>query len=134
MAPKVHNTAERSLGQLVADVSTDLSMIVKGEIELAKMEIKEDVKRGGTGGALLAVAGVLALFGLSLLLGSLAWALASAFDSPALGHLAAGGIVFLVVLILALVGVMQLKKVKGKPVEAIKDAQATAEILKKAKP
>ena len=48
-----------SLGALVADIATEVSQLVRGEIELAKAELKESAKAGSTGGALLAVAGLL---------------------------------------------------------------------------
>ena len=66
---------ERTLGQLVADASSDVSSIIKGEIALAKLEIKSDVSKGGKGAAMLAAAGVFALFMLGFLLSALAWGL-----------------------------------------------------------
>ena len=46
-----------SLGALVADIANDLRSLIRGEIELAKAELKNSVRAGSTGGALLAVAG-----------------------------------------------------------------------------
>ena len=60
-------TSARSLGQLVSDVSTDLSQIVRGELELAKTEIKQDVSHAGKGAGMFAGAAVLGLYGLGLL-------------------------------------------------------------------
>src|SRR4051794_41874171 len=48
---------ERTLGQLVADASKDLSTIVRSEMALAKAEIKRDVLAGVVGGAMFLVAG-----------------------------------------------------------------------------
>ncbi|PRY16148.1 phage holin family protein [Kineococcus rhizosphaerae] len=49
---------ERTIGQLVADATKDMTELVRYEIALAKAEITADVKNGAFGGALFAVAGV----------------------------------------------------------------------------
>lgn len=51
---------ERTIGQLVADATKDMSELVRYEIALAKSEITADVKNGAIGGGLF---GVAALFG-----------------------------------------------------------------------
>ena len=60
MALNTTRGTERTLGQLVSDATTDLQNIVKGEIDLAKVEIKADAQKAGKGGGMLAAAGVLA--------------------------------------------------------------------------
>ena len=42
--------AERSIGQLFASATTELSALVHDEIALAKAQLKQDVKRGATSG------------------------------------------------------------------------------------
>lgn len=59
--------AERTLGQLVASATAEMSALVHDEIALAKAEIREDVKRVGSGSASLVVAGVFAVFSLPVL-------------------------------------------------------------------
>ncbi|WP_380171126.1 phage holin family protein [Kineococcus sp. DHX-1] len=49
---------ERTIGQLVADATKDMTELVRYEIALAKAEITADVKNGAFGGALFAVAGL----------------------------------------------------------------------------
>ena len=49
---------ERSLGQIVADLSNDLTTLVKQELELARTELKEEAARAGRGAGLLGGAGV----------------------------------------------------------------------------
>lgn len=61
----------RSLGEIVGDISTDLSTLIKQEMDLAKSELKREVTTLGRGGALFGGAGVaghLTLFFLSLAL------------------------------------------------------------------
>ncbi len=62
---------DRSLGQIIGDVTSDLSTLVRQELELAKTEVKAEAARAGKGAGLLAGAGVgahLALIFLSLAL------------------------------------------------------------------
>jgi hypothetical protein len=62
---------ERSLGEIVGDVASDLTTLVKQEIELAKTEAKAEAAKAGKGAGLLGgagAAGYLTLFFLSLAL------------------------------------------------------------------
>lgn len=121
---------ERTLGQLVADASQDLSSIVKGEIALAKMEIKSDVSKGGKGAGLLVGAAVVALFMLGFLLTAAAWGLVAAGLPEWAGFLIIGGVLLVITLILALMGKSALSKMQGKPVKTIDNAQKTVAALK----
>ncbi|MGC5582780.1 phage holin family protein [Ornithinimicrobium sp. W1665] len=129
--PYTGTTGERTIGQLVSDVSTDLSQIMRGEIELAKAEIKQDVSHAGKGAGMFAGAGVLALYGLGLLLLGLAGVIAIWLSWWA-GLLIVAAVLFLVAGILALIGKKQITQVKGKPEKAITQAQRTVETLKTA--
>ncbi|GAB3944481.1 phage holin family protein [Corynebacterium tapiri] len=53
---------ETSLGDLVSNATSQISTLVRSEIELAKTEIAGEVKKGAIGGGLFAVAGVIALY------------------------------------------------------------------------
>lgn len=48
----------RSLGEIVGDVASDLSTLIKQEMDLAKVEMKEEVTKAGKGAGLLGGAGV----------------------------------------------------------------------------
>jgi len=48
---------ERSLGQVVSDLSSDLSTLMKQEVQLAKVELKEEVSKVGKGAGMLGGAG-----------------------------------------------------------------------------
>ncbi|WP_018157224.1 phage holin family protein [Demetria terragena] len=127
------NGAERTLGQLVADASSDLSGIVKGELDLAKIELKSEAQKAGKGGAMLAVAGVLALYMLGFLLTAGAWGLYAAGLSPWLAFLIVALVLLVIVLVLALVGKKQFDKMQGGPKSAIDNAQKTVQAVKPAK-
>lgn len=125
-----NQTPERTIGQLVSEATTDLSSLVRGEIELAKSEVTTSVSRAGKGGAMLAVAGVLALYMLGLLLFAAAWGIEAAGLPLWAGLLIVSGVLLLIIAILALIGIKALKQVQPKPVQAISDAQNTVNTLK----
>jgi uncharacterized membrane protein YqjE len=59
----------RSLGDIVGDIATDLSTMVRSELELAKTEAKQEVAKAGRGAGLYggaAISGWFALLFLSL--------------------------------------------------------------------
>ena len=62
----------RSLGEIVSDIGTDLTTLVKKELELARTELKEEAAKAGKGAGMLGGAGVAGL--LALILGSFALA------------------------------------------------------------
>jgi uncharacterized membrane protein YqjE len=48
---------DRSLGEVVSDLSSDLSTLMKQEVQLAKVELKEEVTKAGKGAGMLGGAG-----------------------------------------------------------------------------
>lgn len=129
--PLTGTTGQRTIGQLVSDVSTDLSQIMRGEIELAKAEIKQDVQHAGKGAGMLGGAAVFGLYGLGLLWLALAMVIAIWLPVWA-GLLIMAGVLFLIAGILAMIGKGQVTQVKGKPEKAIAQAQETVATLKQA--
>jgi hypothetical protein len=55
--PNSGQADERSLGQVVSDLSTDLSTLMKQEVALAKAELKDEVTKVGKGAGMLGGAG-----------------------------------------------------------------------------
>jgi hypothetical protein len=80
---------DRSVGELVFDVSERVSSLVREEIELAKTEITEKITKLLRGGVAGIVAGVFALAGLAMLMHAFAWLLNDLFfeDDVWLGFL-----------------------------------------------
>jgi uncharacterized membrane protein YqjE len=73
------SVADKSLGDLVTQVSENASTLVREEIELAKAEIELKLKRIAQGAAVGAAAGFFLFFGLVFVLDSLAWGFNDAF-------------------------------------------------------
>jgi uncharacterized membrane protein YqjE len=125
------NGPERSLGQLVADATADISTIVRSEIALAKAELTGEAKIAGRGAGLLAGAAFVGLLGLVFLFHSVAQILDIWLPLWA-GYLITTGILFALAAILGIVGKNALNKVQPKPERTIKNAQDTIEALKSA--
>ena len=70
---------DRSVGEMVFDVSERVSTLVREEIELAKAEVTEKVQSLLRGGVVGIVAGTFAFLGLILLMHSIAWLLNDLF-------------------------------------------------------
>ncbi len=90
-----NGATERTLGQLVADATHDISSIMHSEIALAKAEIGADAKRAGGGAAMFAVAGLFAFLALILLLIAAAYGLVAAGLAPWLSFLIVAGVLLL---------------------------------------
>lgn len=69
---------EPSLGELVATASQELSELLRKEVQLAKLEITQEVVRAGKGAGMLGAAGVAAALAGLLLNIALAFALGEA--------------------------------------------------------
>ena len=130
-----NGTAEKSLGDVVGDVSTKASLLVREEIELAKTEISEKVSRLAKGGAVAGAAGVFAVFALVYFFEALAWFFNDLFDvtitSPWIGFLIVFGILIVLAGVAGWIGVRWIKKGSPPtPALAIEEARRTrAEIL-----
>jgi uncharacterized membrane protein YqjE len=72
---------DRSVGELVLDVSEQVSILVREEIELAKTEVREKVTKLVRGSVVGIAAGVFVLLGLAMLMHGIAWLLNDLFFS-----------------------------------------------------
>lgn len=101
----------KSLGDLIAETPKMLSDLVKAEIDNLKTEVTGKAKGLGIGGALLAVAGLLAIFLIS-------WLLYAGYEGlnvvfvPWLSALLVSAALLLIILILVLVGLSAINKNK----------------------
>lgn len=130
MSAPSNSQPERTIGQLVVDATRDISMIVRGEISIAKAEVKADVQKAGVSAGLLAGAALFGLLGLVLLLFAITYAIVAAGLATWLSFLIVAVALFLLAGLLALVGKAALGKVKGKPERAIRSTQDTITAVK----
>jgi len=68
--------ADHSLGELLSRLTNDFGDLVSTQVELAKVEIKEEVSRAGKGAGMLTGAGLVAYLAVTLLSFAAAWGLA----------------------------------------------------------
>ena len=113
-SPAEERAANSSLGELLGEVSRDLSTLIRQEMELAKAEIKQTVTRAGKGAGLLGGAGYAGLMAVFFLSIALWWALGYLVGN-AWSAVIVAIIWAIVALILYLVGRRQLETVKGVP-------------------
>src|SRR3954470_5331916 len=127
-------SAQKSLGDVVGDVSTKASLLVREEIELAKTEIAEKAKSLGKGTAVAVIAGVMAVFALIYFFEALAWFFNDLFDVGTklwIGFLIVFAILIVLAAIAGWIGFRWIKKgAPPTPDMAIEQARLTrAEIL-----
>src|SRR3954452_15950071 len=130
-----NGTAEKQLGDIVGDVSTKASLLVKEEIELAKAEISQKAKRLGAVAGLAAVAAVFLVFFLIFFLHMLAIGFSDWFDlMPWVGYAMVCVLLLVFAGILALVARKMLKKGSPPvPQMAIEEAKKTRAALEEAR-
>jgi hypothetical protein len=119
--PSEEKAARTSLGDLLGEVTRDLSTLMRQEIELAKAELTQSAKQTGKGAGLLSGAGYAALMAIFFLSIALWWGLGHLIDNgwSAVVVAVIWGIIGLV---LYSMGKKEMKKIKGAPrtVDSIK--------------
>ena len=123
---------DRSVGELVVDVSERASTLIREEIELAKTEVREKVSKLVQGSVVGIAAGVFALMGLAMLMHGIAWLLNDLFFS---GNVWAGFLIEAAFwfAVAAVAGLFALRAVQAgappTPDLAIEEARRTKETL-----
>jgi hypothetical protein len=125
--------ADASLGELFSDLSTDMSALLRDELQLAKVELKEEITKVGRAGGMFGGAALAGYMTIVLLSFAAAWGLA---------ELMAVGWAFLIVAVvwggaaafLYVRGRDQLGKVNPKPAATIDTLKEDVQWAKNQKP
>jgi hypothetical protein len=125
--------ADRTVGQLFAAATADLSALVHDEIALAKAEVGKTVKRGGIGAVAVAVAALVLLFSVPMFSFAAAYGLHATGLGLAWCFLIVAGAFVLVAVIAGLLALRFFKKLSP-PERTIASTKATVDVLKSAKP
>jgi uncharacterized membrane protein YqjE len=123
---------DKSLGQLLGELTGELTDLVRKELQLAQVEIKEEVRQAGKGGGFLGGAGVAGFLALILLSFALAWGLAELMPEG-FAFLIVGVLWAIVAAVLASRGRKELKEVQPVPrqtMETLKEDAQWARDLK----
>lgn len=122
--------ADRSLGTIIKELTADLSMLLRSEIALLKLEIKEAVAKVGTGGALLGAAAFLAVVGVAFLFVTITLGLVALGVPAWLSALIVTLVLFTAAAVLAMMGKKKLQGVNFVPSESIEHIRSDIDTLK----
>ena len=115
--PAVRRTSasgtDQSIGDLVSVAARDISQLVRYELDLAKIELKSDVKRLAIGGALLAIGGFVCCLVLVMLCFAFALGLYTIGVWLWLSFIYAAVACVLVTAVAALIGITMVRRMNG---------------------
>lgn len=114
---------DESTGRLIAQATEDISTLIRAEMALAKDDLAQAGKRVGVGAGLFGAAGVIALYGLGVLLSAAVLGLANVTD-PWLAALIVAVALFVVAGVAALLGKNNVSKVAQAPAARVESVQA----------
>ena len=123
------DVSQRSVGELLSEVTTDLSALMRKEMDLAKAEIKEEVAKTGKAAGMFGGAGfagyMVALFA------SIAawWGLANVMDE-AWAALIVAGVWAIVAAVLFVTGRKTMREVHPKPERTVSTLKEVPDALK----
>jgi uncharacterized membrane protein YqjE len=107
------NDSEPSIGDLVSQAIRDVTQLVKCELALAKLELRDDVKRLGLAAALLAIVAFAGCLILVVLCFAFAEGLITLGIWPWAAFLIVAGVLLLLALVAILIVVMRVRGVSG---------------------
>lgn len=116
---------DRSLGDLVGDLTSELSRLVTAHFALAKAELTDDAKAAAKASSMLAAGAVAALLALAMLSAALGWGLAETM-SPGWAFLIVGALWSVVAGALVVTGrkrVAEMDRALGQTMDEIKEDQ-----------
>ena len=124
--PSEQKAETTSLGDLLTEVSRDISTLMRQEVELAKAEIRESAVRAGKGAGLMGGAGYAALMAVFFLSVALWWALGYLIGN-AWSAVIVAVVWAIVALALYFAGRSSIKSIRGAPqtVDTIKEIPDT---------
>jgi hypothetical protein len=121
---------DTSLGSLIGRLPELISRLIRGEIQLAKQEMTTKLKSAGVGVGLLIGAAILGIIFLQIILAAAIIALSLVLPAWA-SALIVGGVVLIIVIVLALVGLKALKTgVPPVPTAAVENVKADVRAFK----
>ena len=124
-----YRTEDRSLSDLLSDVTTEIATLFRKEVELAKAETSEQVSRAAKAGGMLGAAAVIGFLDLILFSFAAAWALSEVVPEGV--AFAIVGVVFAIVAgVLAMAGKKRLATVNPVPNQTVQTLKADVQVAK----
>jgi putative superfamily III holin-X len=125
-ADRMSADGTQSLGTLMTEISRDLSTLLRQEVELAKVEVKEEVAKAGKGAGLLGAAGFAGYMLIVLLSFAAAFGIGSQLGLG-WGTLIVAGVWAVIGAVLFLLGRARLRRVSPKPERTIQTLKEDAQ-------
>jgi uncharacterized membrane protein YqjE len=113
----------RSVGELVGELTSDLSKLMRQEVELAKAEVRQEATKAGKAAGMFGGAGVAGYFAVLFLSLTIMWAIGELTDLMWLGAL-------VVTLIWAIAGAVLFSRAKKEARQINPKPEQTIETLK----
>lgn len=124
------NLNDRPIGELVQQLSQHTATLVRQELQLAQLEMKEKGKLAALGAGLFGGAGLVALYGVGALIATLILVLAT-FLEPWIAALIVTVVLFAVAGVLGLTGKKEIDQATpAKPEQAIESTQKDIDEVK----
>jgi len=120
----------RTFSAILQEIAGHLAEIVRAEIRLARVEMRQDFAQVARAGMFLAAGAIFALYALGFVLLGVVYALATSM-APWLAAVIVGGAVGLAATILLLVGRTKLRQAGLRPDETIRSVQENITWMKK---
>ena len=117
---------EPSLGELFGHLTSDLGDLMRSEMELARVEIREEATKAGKAAGMLGAGGLIAYLGLALVATAAAWGLAEVIDAG-WAFLIVGLVVGAIGAVLVLMGRDRLGDVRPVPEETVETLKEDAQ-------
>lgn len=122
---------EKSTGELVHDLTEQFTHLARTEVRLAMHEVQDKVKHAGIGAASIGAAGVLAGYGLAIVLAGVVLLLALVLPAW-IAAMIVGVVLLLIAGVAALVARGQFRKSSPMPSEAVEEARRDVQVVKEA--
>ena len=124
-----YRTEDRSLSELLSDVTTEIATLFRKEVELAKAETSEQVSRAAKAGGMLGAAAVIGFLDLILFSFAAAWALSEVVPEGVAFAIVA--VVFAIVAgVLFIAGKKRLASVNPVPNQTVQTLKADVQVAK----
>lgn len=123
-------THDRSLGQIIKELTADFSTLFRSEVALLKLEFKDTVGKLGGGAAMFAAAAFLAIFGLGFLFVTIVLGLVALGVPAWLSTLIVTIVLFVAAGVLAMMGKKKFAQVNFVPEESVQQIKSDIESIK----
>jgi uncharacterized membrane protein YqjE len=126
----VDRAESRGIGDLLGDLSRQVSTLVRKEIDLARVEVTAGIGRLGRGAAMAGVGGAVVYAGVLVLLGALVLGLIDLGMTPWLAALVVAAVALVIGALITTTGVKQLQQSDLAPTETAETVRENVEFVK----